>query len=150
MKPFSFGPGAALAIFCAGPVFVVTLMWGSAIFQTSSAGRWQGSFGELLALVIFSLPFGTIVAAIPVILGGFLMGWLGVRSPVSRHPLIWGSAGILLALPIAAITAAPLTMEGAALFGCTGALCAILTRLGTSWGDETPPVSTDTHEGEVK
>lgn len=136
MKPFRFGPGAALALFCAGPVFITTMMLGSAILYPSPAGGRQDPFGTLFVLAIFGLPFGIVLAAIPVSLGGFLMGWLGVDRPASRHPLFWASAGALFALPMAAIMADPLTAEGTALFSFTGAVCALIVRYGTRWSDD--------------
>ncbi|WP_423602675.1 hypothetical protein [Sphingomonas sp. MS122] len=136
MKRFRFGPGAALALFCAGPVFVITMTLGSVILYSAPAGTWQESFGTLFAIAILALPFGALLAAIPVSLGGFLMGWLGVDQPASRHPLVWAGAGILFALPMAAIMVIPLTTEGAALFGSTGAICALLVRYGARWDDE--------------
>lgn len=147
MIDFSYWRGALLALLCAGPVFVLPLFF----ISLSTVGP-STHIGGLIFAIIFSVPFGGVIAFLPVFFGGYWMALWGSRNPRARHPLVWGVAGALLATLGAAVLIAFARgdIRLSILFAFTGAVCALLVRFGTYWDDETPPVPTNTHEGEVK
>lgn len=148
MITFNYWRGALLAISCAGPVFILPLMF------TSTPSDENGvHFGALVFALLLSTPFGAAFAFLPVVFGGYFMALWGSRSPQARNPLVWAAAGALLAAGIALVLTLLAQADDFSLsgwFAFTGAVCALIVRFGTSWDDETPPTPMTTHEGEVK
>ena len=131
-RPFKYCFGAALALLAAGPAFILSLILSTAL--TSPIQGELGAFTSLLAFAIFSIPFGVAFGAIPILLGGWAMGWLGVDVRWSRHPVTWGLAGALAAQPMTLIVFSGLE-DAPVLFAFTGAICALIVRYGTRWSD---------------
>lgn len=132
-KPFRYRFGAALALLAAGPVFLLSLMLITLL--TSPTHSELGSLNGLLVVAMFSIPFGIAFGAIPILLGGLVMGWLGVDVKCSRHPIIWGLTGALAAQPMALVIFDGLK-DAPVLFAFTGAICALIVRYGTRWSDD--------------
>ncbi|WP_447724540.1 hypothetical protein [Sphingomonas koreensis] len=124
MQRFHYASGAAIALFAAGPLFLLPMMFISGV-----------GLMVFFAMPI-AIPIGAMIAAIPVIGGGFLMGWLGVRNEAMRNPVAWGGAGALLALVIAAMFGATQEPALIGLFLFPGISCALLVRYGTRWSDD--------------
>lgn len=124
MQRFHYASGAAFALLAAGPLFVLPMMF----------------IPGVGLMVFFAMPIailiGAMIAAIPVVGGGFLMGWLGVRNEAMRNPLGWGGAGALLALVIAIMFGAAQEAPALSLFLFTGISCALIVRYGTRWSDD--------------
>ncbi|WP_343519855.1 hypothetical protein [Sphingomonas sp.] len=122
MQRFHYATGAAIAMAAAGPLFLIPIAF---------------SVGPMAFLAIpLAIPIGAVIAAIPVIVGGFLMGSLGTQHDATRKPFAWGGAGALLALAIARIFDAipdPLFTGG---FIFTGICCALIVRYGTRWDED--------------
>lgn len=135
MKAFRYGPGATGALFCAGPIFTVIMIFGSAILHSTEGGFWL-SLAVVIPLILVAIPFGAILGAVPVLLGGYMMGSLGVEQPASRHPLLWALAGAVMALPMLILLGGPPTWDTTGLFTVTGAICALIVRYGTRWSDD--------------
>lgn len=102
---------------------------------TSPTQSGLDALGSLVAFAMFSIPFGVTFGAIPILLGGLVMGWLGVDVRCSRHPVIWGLAGVLAAQPMALVIFDGLE-DAPILFAVTGAICALIVRYGTRWSDD--------------
>ena len=134
-KRFSYGFGAALALFAAGPTFILSLILGTLL--TGPIGNF-GTLGGFLAVAVFSIPFGMVLGALPISLGGFVMGYLGVSDALYRHYGVWGCAGAIVALPMPVLLGFDTEWESMSLFAFTGAICALIVRYGTRWSEEKP------------
>ena len=136
---YRFASGAALAMLAAGPVFVFNLMVGVMLYDTLGAQELGAEIAGMLMLTIFAVPFGAVIALLPVLAGGYGMGWLGLRWTPARHPVLWGVAGALLGGAMLLAFAGfgdPGVWGAPALFSATGAICALIVRYRTRWSDD--------------
>jgi hypothetical protein len=133
---FEYAKGAGYAAVSAGPIFVLAFA-----METLITGRASPRDLAVLPLVLLiaipvAIPFGAIAGTIPIALGGFIMGWLGQRHRTARRNTAWGFAGLVLALPLAALLLGASMLEHVTPFAFTGAVCALLVRYGTRWNDD--------------
>jgi len=138
MKRVEFCGGVAMAVFAAGPVFVMTWIIAALIVQTpATAAEWTMIFW-LLCMLLVAVPVGAAISLIPNLLGGALMAALGVGYPATRKREIWAIAGTILAMAFAApfIGFEPAMLPLYLLFAFTGAICALIVRYGTRWSDD--------------
>lgn len=130
MINFNYWRGALLAMLCAGPVFIAPA------FLMPLPPIGPGAFiSGFVALIGIAILFGAVISFLPIFFGGYFMALWGSRNPRARHPALWALAGALFAAPVAAILTG-LERGDAwlwALFAFTGAVCAVLVRLGTRW-----------------
>lgn len=119
----------------AGPIFVLAFAMETLII--GGAAQRDLAILPLVLLIAtpVAIPIGAIVGTIPIALGGFIMGWLGQRHPMARRNAVWGFAGLVLALPFAALLAGTSMLEHVTPFAFTGTVCALIVRYGTSWSD---------------
>lgn len=147
-KPFSYSFGAGLALPGAGPTFL-TLLWLGEIVVAGNSD-WVGSAGSYLMILPLALLIGALLAAIPITLGGFVMGHLGTDLRQSRAYPVWAISGAVVALPMPMLLGVGANWQLLTLFATTGAVCALLVRYGTRWHDAAPAAFRETIEGEVK
>ena len=136
---YRFASGAALAMLAAGPVFVLNLMVGVLLYDTPGAEEFGTGLAGVLMLTIFAVPFGAVIALLPVVAGGYGMGWLGLHWTLARHPALWGVAGAVLGGAMFLAFAGfddPELWKPVALFAATGAICALIVRYRTRWSDD--------------
>lgn len=133
-SPFSYRFGAALALFAAGPVFLLSLILGTLLTSPTEGG--SGALSGLLAFAVFSIPIGISLGAIPIMLGGFVMGHLGAGDSLYRLYGTWAVAGAIVGLPMPILLGFDAEWEPMTLFATTGAICALLVRYGTRWSDD--------------
>lgn len=147
MITFNYWRGALLATICAGPVFVFPFF----LMPIPPVGP-GALFSGLIALFGISILFGAVIAFLPVFFGGYFMALWGSRNPRARHPVLWGIAGAALATPIGMFLTGLERGDPRfwALFAFTGAVCALLVRLGTRWDEPAPPAPLNAHQGEEK
>lgn len=131
---FHFSLGAGLAISCAGPVFLTLLWLGELVIVGHSA--WIGSIGSFFTLLPLAVIVGAVLGAVPIVLGGLIMGHLGTDIPDSRRYIVWAIAGMIVAQLIQLVLGLPFTMALCALFQGTGTICALIVRYGTRWSDD--------------
>lgn len=135
MIGFHYRCGAALALVSAGPAFILLLLVAAVVISPQEGETVAALIGALPAAII-SIPFGAILGAIPIMVGGLLMGNLGVVSRASRHPLPWAAAGGSMALPMPVLLNIGTEWGLYGLFALTGAICALIVRYGTRWSDD--------------
>ena len=147
---FEFAKGAGYAAVSAGPIFVLALTMESVLTGGASPRDLTVLPLVLLIAIPVAIPIGAIIGTLPIALGGFIMGWLGQRYRTARRNTAWGLAGLALALPLAALLAGNPMLEHVTPFAFTGAVCALLVRLGTRWDAEAAAPPNHMHKGEVK
>ncbi|MCW4460375.1 hypothetical protein OK349_01535 [Sphingomonas sp. BT-65] len=135
MKTFRYARGSAIALLSAGPIFLTTLLIAMVVIGPQD-GEVVGILLGIIPAAIIAIPFGVILGAIPILLGGFVMGNLGAQWPASRHPLFWAIAGGLMALPMPVLLHLDSGWQIIALFFFVGSACALIVRYGTRWSDD--------------
>ncbi len=130
---YNIAIGAIAAILLAGPIFILVLTLGEMLVER----EWQGSMlVQALPIMLLASVFGALIALLPILFGGLVMGRMATIEVHCRHPLAWAAAGAaeaLLMLPIFGAWSTPI----AAAFVATGALCAMIVRYGTCfWSDD--------------
>lgn len=135
------GPSSALAIFAAGPLFLVGL--GLEVVATApgyaipAMDLSEGLAMAWGALAIFGLSsiVGAALSAVPNLVASTAMHWLGRDNMGMRLPVMWGLVGGLAAGAPAFVIAGEdgRTVPVAFAFAFTGAACALIIRYRTSW-----------------
>jgi len=135
MSRFSYAPGALAALLAAGPIGIAILSVGSMLFDAGPAAFDWRTIPAMLALAVIAVPIGMIVAGLPILLGGYGLGRIGLTYFRSRHPLYWVATGAVVGamIEMALFGAIPVAL---ALFALNGGLCALIVRYGTRWSDD--------------
>lgn len=127
------GAGVFFGTLVAGPAFVASMLLGLAHFQPGSMSG-GGGLALLPVVMAAALPFGAVLAVVPVLLGATLMGQLGRWNEGARLPITWALVGALAAgVPSWLLDGG---QEATASFAATGALCALTARAKTRWTAE--------------
>lgn len=134
MKAHNRVPGGLLAMFLAGPLFMVGLALGDAV------ARWPAPIAYVpdqvwpfLGISLVSIPFGMVLSLLPILLGVLVMSWLGGRFSAMRGWPAWMLGGCVVAIPIVTFWGGDkANVVGIALiFTC--AICARIARLWVRW-----------------
>ena len=136
VKTGSLAKGVTLALFLAGPIFL--LMLGLAqLCQLFPRAIEMPELGESFAALLL-LPVAAIVGAIissPAnLIGGTAMGVLGEHHGWARPPIVWTLAGTALGIAITLAVTADNPQVAFALIA-TSAICARICRLWVRWVD---------------
>lgn len=124
------GAGVLMGTLVAGPVFVTMLMLTYGSYSPGDTTDPSG-LAMLPAVMAVVLPFGAVLALLPVLLGAWLMGWLGCANQGGRLPVAWALAGGFLAgLPTWLLDGEQQVVISLA---ATGTLCALAARWQTRW-----------------
>lgn len=121
------GAGVLMGTLVAGPAFTT-------LIGVATMTQEHGTLDKLAAAIAFgftiAVPFGAILAVIPVLLGTSLLGWLGSVNEGARLPPFWALIGAAAAgLPAWWLGDA----DTGAMFAATGAICAVAARWKTRW-----------------
>ncbi len=139
MKRVEFCGGVAMAVFAAGPIFIMSWIVLRLFYQPpNTLADFQDIFLALVAVPI-AIPLGALISLIPTLVGGTVMALLGARHPTTRRPLVWAFAGASLSALILAPFNSILQPAAAGMFiwfGVIGAICALIVRYGTRWSDD--------------
>ena len=123
------GTGVLAGTLVAGPV-LSTLMG----IATINDSHWGATHHLMSALGIgftIALPFGAVIAVLPVLLGTATMGWIACHNEGARLPAVWAVVGGIAAGIPAWLLAAGATFT--AIWAATGAICALAARWQVRW-----------------
>lgn len=139
-----FYRGGLLATLLAGPIFLLTLGLAPLALDAARPLTLHPAVADgavMLPIAAASIVLGSVLAVMPVWLGGTTMGWIAARNPGLAHPAFWSLVGAAITAAAAiALDFAPDTPIGFALIA-TGAICATIVRYGTRWSDESAPLT---------
>jgi hypothetical protein len=142
MMHVRFYRGGFVATLAAGPIFLSTLGLAPLALDPARSMALHPVVVDgavMLPVTAASIVLGSVLAALPVWLGGTAMGWIAARNPGLAHPAAWALVGgATTAAAAAALDFAPDTPIGFALIA-TGAMCATIVRYGTRWSDDSAP-----------
>jgi len=98
----------------------------------------SGSGDEILPFLVMGLmlaiPFGFLLALLPMVVGVLVMSRLGESSEDLRHPAAWGFAGFAMSAALLILFGVTDIAGGPALL-FTGTCCALLARGRVRWTD---------------
>lgn len=134
MTRFHYGRGAARALVCAGPSFVLLLLLGE-IFRDPS-GIDLREIWALLPILLVATVVGMVISLLPILLGGFAMSHIGARWIAARHPIAWASIGATMGMLMALLFDEAARFWLMLPFAMNGAACALIVRYGTRWDDD--------------
>ncbi|MBS0503774.1 MAG: hypothetical protein JSS55_08225 [Proteobacteria bacterium] len=129
--------GVALAAVAAGPAFVAAT--GIALLMSNpDPVPVNASSAVMLLLFLPAIPFGAIMACLPIFLGALALSAIGCFDEIARLPVVWALAGAGMAgIPaLLLIGGSPESAVFVAAFAWTGAICALIARAGTQWYDD--------------
>ncbi len=113
----------------AGPVFVAST---GLVFDGSGTplSRMASSVGLALVSFPLTIPFGAVLALLPVLLGVATLAWLGREHAVARDTRLWAATGAGLGLLIGALFDAGMVSVSLVL---TAVACATVARRAIDW-----------------
>lgn len=134
----TFFRGGFIATLMAGPLYLLMIAVATCLLDPGTPIELPQADAELallLPLLLAALVFGSMLAILPIWIGGTVMSWVSARNPGLMHPAFWMIAGGSMA----ATASAPLdpsfeTPHSLALIA-TGIFCALIVRYGTRWPD---------------
>ena len=134
-----FYRGGFVATLTAGPIFLLSLGLAPLALDAARPMALHPVVADgavMLPITAASIVLGSVLAVMPVWMGGTAMGWIAARNPGLAHPAIWALVGGAISAAAAmALDFAPDTPIGLALIA-TGASCATIVRYGTRWSDD--------------
>ena len=129
------GSGQIVAILSAGPVFLVGLAIGGwALAPGAAIDPAALLMGLALApMAALSVPIGSVLAAVPILLGTAAMRWTGGWNVAMRLPPLWMlvGGGVAGAGAVMIESSTPIVIS----FAFTGAVCALIARRSVTWVD---------------
>ena len=130
--------GVAMAAAAAGPIFVTALGFALLTSTPDPVPVDETAIGMLL-LFVAAIPFGAVLACLPLALGSVSLSLIGRFDETARLPVVWALAGAAMAgVPSLVLNegATPESTAFVAAFAWTGAACALIAGAGTRWSDD--------------
>ncbi|RDE05175.1 hypothetical protein [Sphingomonas aracearum] len=122
-----------LALTAAGPIFFAAAMACEGLAAHGTTGSAVAGLAGAVLLSAIVVPFGAVLALLPVLLGTVVMGFASERWERARHPLAWSVTGGAMGVAIAGLFDAGASPTIALLI--TGLACAAVVRSGV-WFEE--------------